>query len=152
MTTPVRTTPAASSPRSLTPSAAKRVASPHIHERLLERGRLYEERQEARREKALRDELKRCRSAPRISKMGHNIERDTDIMIRLNNLYKEKQQLEEFNKQILHKREEGIMSKWFEPTISKRGKRAEVGVSAKQSKLVGYKKRMRMEELRRRNS
>jgi hypothetical protein len=151
VTTPVKTVAAAvASPRSITPSAAKRVASPHIHERLLERGRLYEERQEARREKAVRDELRQCRSVPRISKMGHNIERDTDIMIRLNNLYKEKQQLEEFEKQILRKREDGVMSKWFEPTISKRGKRAEGLVHQRNNQSSWeYKKRMRMEELRR---
>lgn len=123
-----------------------------IFERLTHRGLLYEQRREALREKKIHEEVRRCRSVPRISSMGHNIQRDSAIEVRLANVAEEKRQVAAFNEQILQKREKGILEKWFHPQISAKGKRSSGKAKKEQHKLLHetweFKRQQRIEELR----
>ncbi|CUG91368.1 Hypothetical protein, putative [Bodo saltans] len=146
------TTPTA---RSLgTPSRAHSpsLSTTPIHERLLQRGQLYDQRLEALREKAIHAEVRRCRSVPRISSMGHAIQRESAIEVRLANVAEEKKQVGLFNIQIMEKRERGIIEKWFHPQISAKGKRSTGKAKKEQQKLLHetweYKRQQRIEELR----
>jgi hypothetical protein len=127
-------------------------ATTPIHERLLQRGQLYEQRLEALRERAIHNEVRRCRSVPKISSMGHNIQRDSAIEVRLANVAEEKKQVGLFNIQIMEKRERGIIEKWFHPQISAKGKRSTGKAKKEKQKLLHetweYKRQQRIEELR----
>jgi hypothetical protein len=140
-------------PRALTPTQSSRAKSPSasVHESLLERGKLYEQRKEALREKSVRRELARCRSVPKISRMGHDIERPSDIKDRLMAVFQERQKVKEFETIIATKKEDEIMERWFQPHISHKGRRAQGRTKSKkqQHETWEYKRQQRLEALRR---
>lgn len=166
--------PAAKVLRASTPIASGRATTPKgtqsatanggvpIHEQLIERGKLYEQRQEALRQEAIQKELRRCRSVPRVSKMARDIKRvvqqpdgsevPTKITDRLAAVFKEKSEREFFDLQKLELKEKEILSRWFHPTISAKGRKASGKAQKERQKKIHetweFKRQLRIEELR----
>ena len=144
--------PAASRPRAATPTLSRAHSpSASVHESLIERGRLYEQRKEALRERHVRRELSRCRSVPKISQMGRDIERPSDIKDRLMAVFREREKVKEFETIIANNKEQEIIARWFQPHISNKGKRAHGRTASKkkQHETWEYKRQQRLEVLRR---
>jgi hypothetical protein len=129
--------------RARTPPARK-----PIHEDLIERGKLYTQRKEALQEKALKNELARCRSVPKVSPMARVLERSEPIVSRLYKLENEKRKMNEFKQMELDRRDDLIMKELFKPTLSRRGQRTQGRSMRSQHELWEYKREQRIHEQR----
>ncbi|RNF15816.1 uncharacterized protein Tco025E_05385 [Trypanosoma conorhini] len=96
-----------------------------VYEAMLRRDAMAAERKEEARRTALQRELSRCRPTPRISAMGHNLPRDTDIIERLERVHEEKQRLDECRRQGREREQQQDMAGWFVPNITDMGHCAE---------------------------
>lgn len=115
--TPVRRN-SPSSRLAYTPRAA-------VHEELMAKGRLYEQRREALREKRIRDELKENKRVPRVSLQARMLKREEPIENRFRKLQKEKEEQKKFELMKLDdKLEDAHASFQYKPKISNRGRRA----------------------------
>ena len=120
-----------------------------IHDDLLQKGRLYDQRREALQERAIHRELSQCRQVPKVSKMGHNIIRNSDIVTRLLNVYAEKKNIHRFKMAQIEKKEEETVGEWFQPKISRRGRRSQGKTNNKSHELWAFKRAEKLEEFRR---
>ena len=94
-----------------------------LHDTLLEKGKLYEQRKEACREVAIKSELAKLRAKPRITKMGRSKNYDRKIEERFIELENRRQN---DLKEARAGREEDKPQFTFKPNITKKGKRAAV--------------------------
>ena len=92
-----------------------------VHDTLLERGKLYEQKREAAREEALRKELKQLRSKPQISEKGQAKVYEKPVEERFLELAARR---EKDLEQAKRGREEDAPQYSFKPKINKKGKQA----------------------------
>ena len=134
------------------PAAKRRAVTPSgrsIHEDLLERGKLMNQRKEAMQERARRAELKKCRQVPSISPMAKAIDRSENIVARLYKLQKEKDKAQQYKITEVVTQQEHQLEQYFKPTLSHRGKRAAGKTQSAQQELWSFKRAERVEQLRR---
>eukprot|EP01060_Flectonema_neradi_P005845 TRINITY_DN13918_c0_g1_i1.p1 TRINITY_DN13918_c0_g1~~TRINITY_DN13918_c0_g1_i1.p1 ORF type:complete len:713 (+),score=154.37 TRINITY_DN13918_c0_g1_i1:103-2139(+) len=94
-----------------------------LHDTLLEKGKLYEQKKEACREVAIKSEMAKLRAKPRITKMGRSKNYDKRIEERFIELENRRQN---DLKDARAGREEDKPQFTFKPSITKKGKRATV--------------------------
>lgn len=95
-----------------------------IHDDLIAKGQLYEQRREALQEKAIQEQLKTVTKSPRISADAKALRRDEPFENRFRRLEREKV---EKQRHTIHKleKEDDVFSRYsFKPKISNRGRRA----------------------------
>jgi hypothetical protein len=143
--------PRVTSPTSPTPGRAQTPPArgfKSVHEDLIERGRLYQQRKEALQEKALRKEIARCRSVPKVSLMARQLERSEPIITRLYKLENEKRKMAEYKQMETDRREEKIFEHLFKPKLSRRGQRTQGRTMRSQHDLWDYKREARIQDQR----
>jgi hypothetical protein len=137
-----------STPGPLTPRGTNTTPTRPIHEDLLARGALYQQRKEALQEKAIREELRKCRPVPKVSPMAQQIERTGKIVNRLYKLHNEKERMRYFKEEEEKMKDEKVLAEFFKPKLSRRGCRAQGKTMKTQQQLWNSKREEKLEALK----
>ena len=132
------------------PSSSSYYGDQSVFESLVDRGKLSQKKKELARLEAVAEEKKRCRSVPKISPMGHNLNRNSSIFQRLQRLQEEKERSQEYHTIALMQKEEKHLATLFKPKISDKGRRAAATnpSDARTAEKFSFKTKQRMDQIR----
>jgi len=116
-----------------------------VHDQLLAKGKLYQQRKEAMKEKTVSEELRHMRN-PRLSEEAKKLKREEKIHERFRRLQQQKEEKAFYEQHRREEEDEKTLSRAFKPTITNRARQASARITSSRSVGDALEQQMRRRE------